>query len=209
MAYPHNAPSNAPPSHLPPSQPPTNPPPSMIASIPANPPAPQAHHPIHHHPPSLPPHPSPHAYPNYPPMPHNYPPSGPPPGYLMLPIPFPVKPLFNNILNAPDNIGEMRRRFFLLETPIIQSHYEHEIYWPFMDNFWVRNKVKDSADCRTEYYWCRLFRKQDQRSVVAFAFMICHERFSIAYWLALTVDLQSRQSFVNENATFAAPWGVK
>ncbi|EAS29711.2 uncharacterized protein CIMG_08457 [Coccidioides immitis RS] len=163
MTYPHRAPAHPPPS-LPPHphpNPPHHAPPKITSAIPP----PQGPSPVYHHPTNLNHTPAMHVQ-AHPPNVHPTPPPNPPPGYLMLPIPFPVRPLFNNILNAPDNIGEMRRRFFLLGTPIIQSHYEHEIYWPFMDNFWVRNKVKDSADCRTEYYWCRLFRKQDQKSAV-------------------------------------------
>ncbi|KAI2397800.1 hypothetical protein LOZ67_005189 [Ophidiomyces ophidiicola] len=170
MAYLHDAPPNAALPNLPPHSP-LNSTPQLPADTPPDvtrnmPPCPTVHldsSAVQAQPESFPSNPATHA------QSHPVPPSllpNPPPGYLMLPIPFPVKPLFNNILNAPENIGEMRQRFFSLETPIVQSPYEHEIYWPFVGNFWVRNKVKDSTDCRTEYYWCRLFRKQDQKSAV-------------------------------------------
>lgn len=67
-----------------------------------------------------------------------------------------ARSLFNN----PSNLARIRRVLFECRDPIEISLEEFETYWPFIDNFWVKQRSNASREglCTTDYYMCRLRR---------------------------------------------------
>ena len=68
--------------------------------------------------------------------------------------------------SIPKDIKAIRHRLFNLENDAITlSITDWNTYFPWVDNFWVRNKPAPkhmTADgTRTAYYWCRFHSKKD------------------------------------------------
>jgi len=76
------------------------------------------------------------------------------------PTPLPVS---GGLLSLPPELTAWRTRLFTLSAPIYITRDQLNQYWPYVDNYWVRNKrskpLKDGS--YTEYWWCRLHSKED------------------------------------------------
>ncbi|KAI4212737.1 MAG: hypothetical protein LQ351_004630 [Letrouitia transgressa] len=67
----------------------------------------------------------------------------------------------NELFNPPKYIALMRQHLFEVTDKIELQPHEFELYWPYVDNVWVRQHRagKDrSGRCTTDYYACRLQR---------------------------------------------------
>lgn len=73
-----------------------------------------------------------------------------------------TRSLFNN----PPNLARIRRVLFECRDPIEISLEEFETYWPYIDNFWVKQRSNASKEghCTTDYYMCRLRRPTHRTS---------------------------------------------
>ncbi|EEP77734.1 conserved hypothetical protein [Uncinocarpus reesii 1704] len=65
---------------------------------------------------------------------------------------------------APPNIARIRDEMFELRQPIELSLEEYSLYWPFIDNVWVKQRTSTTRDksATSDYYSCRQ-RKQPGR----------------------------------------------
>ncbi|KAK2737116.1 2,5-diamino-6-(ribosylamino)-4(3H)-pyrimidinone 5'-phosphate reductase [Myotisia sp. PD_48] len=65
----------------------------------------------------------------------------------------------------PPNIGLVRRLLFELKEPIELSVDEFCMYWPYIDNMWVKQRSTPTRDGLriTDYYMCRLRRPTCKR----------------------------------------------
>lgn len=65
-----------------------------------------------------------------------------------------------SIYDVPLNISRIRQILFELREPIEMSLDEFAIYWPFIDNIWVKHRPQStrSGVYVTDYYMCRLRR---------------------------------------------------
>ena len=71
------------------------------------------------------------------------------------------------LAEVPPNLGEHRRRLFHLpENPIVYSTTDWDVYWPFLDSIWLKNKHEQQSELGSGYkqsYTCRLAnRKQPE-----------------------------------------------
>ena len=62
--------------------------------------------------------------------------------------------------NPPPYVASMRQALFDIKQPVELKPEEFEMYWPFVDNVWVRQHKAgvDRAGRNTDYYACRLQR---------------------------------------------------
>ncbi|KZF19324.1 hypothetical protein L228DRAFT_41545 [Xylona heveae TC161] len=67
------------------------------------------------------------------------------------------------LLNNPPELGAWRQRLFALDEPVIIPYHQFEVYWPYVDNVWVRNKARGvkGTPLTNVYYSCRLCRKDN------------------------------------------------
>ncbi|KAK2843906.1 hypothetical protein FQN49_005958 [Arthroderma sp. PD_2] len=65
----------------------------------------------------------------------------------------------------PPNIGWVRHLLFEVKEPIELSVDEFTMYWPFIDNIWVKQRSSSTKDGLyiTDYYMCRLRRPTCKR----------------------------------------------
>ncbi|KAJ5090423.1 hypothetical protein N7532_009107 [Penicillium argentinense] len=72
-----------------------------------------------------------------------------------------------SMFNNPPNLARIRRVLFECSDPIEISLEEFETYWPFIDNFWVKQRSNSSKEghCTTDYYMCRLRRPTHRTSL--------------------------------------------
>ncbi|KAL8869959.1 MAG: hypothetical protein Q9174_003879 [Haloplaca sp. 1 TL-2023] len=66
-----------------------------------------------------------------------------------------------DLFNPPRNIAEIRQRLFEVREKIVLQAHEFELYWPYVDNVWVRQHrggQDKSGTYITDYYACRLQR---------------------------------------------------
>ncbi|EER28307.1 2,5-diamino-6-(ribosylamino)-4(3H)-pyrimidinone 5'-phosphate reductase [Coccidioides posadasii str. Silveira] len=65
---------------------------------------------------------------------------------------------------VPPNIARIRQEMFELRQPIELSLEEYNLYWPFIDNVWVKQRSSTTRDktATSDYYCCRQ-RKQPTR----------------------------------------------
>lgn len=66
---------------------------------------------------------------------------------------------------TPPNVGLVRQMMFELKEPIELSLDEFTMYWPFIDNIWVKQRSNPTRDGlrTTDYYMCRLRRPTCKR----------------------------------------------
>ncbi|KAJ5273953.1 hypothetical protein N7478_009078 [Penicillium angulare] len=78
----------------------------------------------------------------------------------------PVGESTDSLIDNPPNLARIRRLLFECKDPIEITQEEFETYWPFVDNFWVKQRTNASHDghCTTEYYMCRLRRATNKPS---------------------------------------------
>lgn len=71
----------------------------------------------------------------------------------------PPKPARSTLLNIPPGIQAIRRCCFDLKKPIAWTRSELNLYWPYIDNIWVRNQTRPPTKKKTQavYYWCRFW----------------------------------------------------
>ncbi|KAF7591744.1 2,5-diamino-6-(ribosylamino)-4(3H)-pyrimidinone 5'-phosphate reductase [Aspergillus hancockii] len=71
-----------------------------------------------------------------------------------------------SLINNPPNLARIRQVMFECKDPIEISLEEFEIYWPFIDNVWVKQRSNSSKEghCTTDYYMCRLRRPTHRTS---------------------------------------------
>ena len=72
----------------------------------------------------------------------------------------PVATAHYNLFENPPNIARIRQIMFELKDPIEISLGEFEMYWPFIDNVWVKQRSNSTKDglSTSDYYMCRLRR---------------------------------------------------
>ncbi|KAL1955384.1 hypothetical protein VTO42DRAFT_8604 [Malbranchea cinnamomea] len=65
-----------------------------------------------------------------------------------------------SIHDVPPNIARIRQLLFELREPIEMSLDEFALYWPFIDNIWVKHRPQSTRNgiYVTDYYMCRLRR---------------------------------------------------
>ena len=65
-----------------------------------------------------------------------------------------------SINDVPPNIARIRQILFELREPIEMSLDEFALYWPFIDNIWVKHRPQSTRNgiYVTDYYMCRLRR---------------------------------------------------
>ncbi|KAJ5935673.1 Bacterial bifunctional deaminase-reductase C-terminal [Penicillium verhagenii] len=66
----------------------------------------------------------------------------------------------DSLFDNPPNLSKIRRLLFECNDPIEITQEEFDIYWPFIDNVWVKQRSNASKEglCTTDYYMCRLRR---------------------------------------------------
>ena len=67
----------------------------------------------------------------------------------------------NNLFRPPPNLAAIRQRLFEINDKIELHVDEFELYWPYIDNVWVRQHragTDKSGRYTTDYYACRLQR---------------------------------------------------
>ena len=78
------------------------------------------------------------------------------------PIPFPVPSRnINDLFHPPRGLVSMRKRLFDVADNVELQAREFELYWPYVDNVWVRQHrggTNKSGLLTTDYYACRLQR---------------------------------------------------
>jgi 2,5-diamino-6-(ribosylamino)-4(3H)-pyrimidinone 5'-phosphate reductase len=62
------------------------------------------------------------------------------------------------------NLGLLRQRLFEIEDTIELSPADFRVYWPYMDNVWVKSRVITEPGLTTEYFSCRLRSKKQQNA---------------------------------------------
>ena len=75
-------------------------------------------------------------------------------------IPIPTRTL-KDLINPPRDLALMRQRLFEVRDKIELQVEEFELYWPYIDNVWVRQHkagTDKSGRVITDYYACRLQR---------------------------------------------------
>ncbi|RMJ26870.1 riboflavin biosynthesis protein [Aspergillus sp. HF37] len=72
----------------------------------------------------------------------------------------------HELLANPPNLARVRKTMFECKDPIEIGLDEFEIYWPFVDNVWVKQRSNASKEghCTTDYYMCRLRRPTHRSS---------------------------------------------
>ncbi|PGH13695.1 hypothetical protein AJ80_06200 [Polytolypa hystricis UAMH7299] len=72
----------------------------------------------------------------------------------------PQPPAYYSLFDSPPNLARIRQILFELKDPIEISMAEFNMYWPYIDNVWVKQRSNSTKDgLRTsEYYMCRLRR---------------------------------------------------
>lgn len=81
-------------------------------------------------------------------------------GTKALRYPIPTRSLAD-LRHPPPRLAEMRKRFFELKERIELRVEEFELYWPYVDNVWVRQhraNADKTGRIITDYYACRLQR---------------------------------------------------
>ncbi|GBF64415.1 2,5-diamino-6-ribosylamino-4(3H)-pyrimidinone 5'-phosphate reductase [Trichophyton mentagrophytes] len=65
----------------------------------------------------------------------------------------------------PPNLGRVRQLLFEVKEPVELSLEEFTMYWPFIDNIWVKQRSTSTKDGLhvTDYYMCRLRRPTCKR----------------------------------------------
>ena len=77
-----------------------------------------------------------------------------------IPWPIPAKSM-TDLRNPPPHLFQMRQRLFEVKNRIELRLEEFELYWPYVDNVWVRQhraNTDKSGRYVTDYYACRLQR---------------------------------------------------
>ena len=67
----------------------------------------------------------------------------------------------HDLFHPPRSIHEMRQRLFQVSNKIELQPHEFDLYWPYVDNVWVRQHragMDRSGRLTTDYYACRLQR---------------------------------------------------
>lgn len=67
---------------------------------------------------------------------------------------------------VPPNIARIRDELFELRQPIELSVEEHNIYWPYIDNVWVKQRTSVTRDklLTSDYYCCRQRERPGRRT---------------------------------------------
>lgn len=82
------------------------------------------------------------------------------PNELSIPWPIPTKSLAD-LRHPPPHLSTMRRRLFEIKERIELRLEEFDLYWPYVDNVWVRQhraNAEKRGKYTTDYYACRLHR---------------------------------------------------
>lgn len=64
-----------------------------------------------------------------------------------------------SLFSNPPNLGDMRQRLFDVQKDVVLSEAEFDLYFPFVDNVWRKDRAAPGArmtEGTTETYWCRL-----------------------------------------------------
>ncbi|KKZ66721.1 5-amino-6-(5-phosphoribosylamino)uracil reductase [[Emmonsia] crescens] len=74
--------------------------------------------------------------------------------------PAPAGPAYYSLYSNPPNLGWIRQVLFELKDSVEMSVEEFHMYWPFIDNVWVKQRSNSTKDglTTTDYYMCRLRR---------------------------------------------------
>ncbi|WEW59429.1 RibD family protein [Emydomyces testavorans] len=67
---------------------------------------------------------------------------------------------------VPPNIARIRQDLFELRQPIEMSLEEYNLYWPFIDNVWVKQRSSTTRDksASSDYYSCRQRKQPAKRN---------------------------------------------